>query len=75
MRINIPEMKRAGITVEISDDEEIEIYPAENKSGMFDALNKVLRESDLSRRNAEILADEFAGKAFNRYVWQVIDDG
>lgn len=75
MFINFEDMEAAGIDVHIESDKTgIRLTPKHCSDELFKSFFRTIKGTDLSRRKAEMLADEFAAKVFTAYVFQAIEN-
>lgn len=64
-------LEQNGIVVDVQNNG-VRLEVNDGKS-FFEPFYDMLKDSDLTRRNAERLADEFASKAATQYIFQTIE--
>ena len=72
MRINRKKMEEAGFVV-ANEGADIVIYPDNGRNGLFEYFKDAMRDDGMTARDAEMLADEFAGKYTNRVIYNLFE--
>ena len=72
MRINRKKMEEAGFVV-ANEGTDIVIYPDNGRNGMFEHFKDLMRDDGMAARDAEMLADEFAGQYTNRVIYNLFE--
>ena len=72
MRINTRKMEEAGFTV-TSEGDDIIIYPENGSNRMFERFKDLMRDDGMPHKDAERLADDFAGEYTNRVIWNLME--
>ena len=73
MRINIRKFADNGFEVTNDDTGDILIYPRSSYTGLLDVFKEIMVNDGMPARDADIMADEFAGKYTNKIIWNLME--